>query len=174
MDGGEVLLKMCQRISNLSDDGSMAIYKAQGISKEHTQLTTPVQRMNKCALNQSIQQLVLIFTQPNLTFRPSSFTLLSNFNTVKAKSTTYIQNKYTRNILVSQSYLLGVVLCPLSSDTTIGPSSENGGLFLLIPLIPPHTSIIVSLVGPREPADGSQEERIRVCRKITHAGKCRD
>lgn len=98
--------------------------------------------------------------------RPISFTSLSNINTVKAASTTYMQNKYTRNILVSHSYLLGVGLCPLSSDTTIGPSSENGGLFLLIPLIPPHTSIIVSLVGPREPADGSQEERIRVCRKM--------
>ncbi len=54
------------------------------------------------------------------------------------------------------SYLLGVVLCPLSRDTTTGPSSENGGLFLLIPLMPLHTSIMVSLVGPREPLDGNQ------------------
>lgn len=53
------------------------------------------------------------------------------------------------------SYLLGVVLCPLSRETTTGPRSEYGGLFLFIPLIPLHTSIMVNLVGPREPADGN-------------------
>lgn len=63
---------------------------------------------------------------------------------------------YTNKILVLHSYLLGVVLCPLSSDTTTGHSSECGGLFLLMPLIPLHTSIMVNLVGPREPADGNQ------------------
>lgn len=49
-----------------------------------------------------------------------------------------------------------MALCPLRSDTTIGPSSEYGSLFLLIPLIPLQTSIMVSLVGPREPVDFRQ------------------
>lgn len=49
------------------------------------------------------------------------------------------------------SYLLEAVLCPLSRDTTICPSSAWGGLFLFIPLIPLQTSIMVSLAGPREP-----------------------
>lgn len=62
----------------------------------------------------------------------------------------------TDEIVVLHPYLLGVVLCPLSSDTTTGHRSENGGFFLLIPLIPLHTSIMVNLVGPREPADGKQ------------------
>lgn len=67
------------------------------------------------------------------------------------------------------SYLLGVVLCPLSIDKTIGPSSEYGGLFLAIPLIPLHTSIMVNLVVPREPKDGSQraEENVNA-KSVAH------
>lgn len=54
------------------------------------------------------------------------------------------------------THLFGVVLFPLSNDTTAGPSSEYGGLLLLIPLTPLHTSIIVNFVGPRTPADRDQ------------------
>ena len=42
LDGGQGLLKVCQRISNLSDHCGMTIYMAQGLSKEHRQFTTPM------------------------------------------------------------------------------------------------------------------------------------
>lgn len=54
------------------------------------------------------------------------------------------------------THLFGVVLFPLSSDTSAGPSSEYGGLLLLTPLTPLHTSIMVNFVGPRMPADRNQ------------------
>lgn len=75
---------------------------------------------------------------------------------MNAVNATPIYVKMFTPIIFWSSYLLGVVLCPLSRDKTTGPSSEYGGLFLLIPLIPLHTSIMVNLVGPREPEDGNQ------------------
>lgn len=57
---------------------------------------------------------------------------------------------------VLDSYLFAVLFCPLRRDRTIGPSSEWGGLFLLTPLIPLHTSIMVNLVAPWEPTETIQ------------------
>lgn len=48
LDGRQGLLKVCQGICNLSDHCEVAITMAQGLSKEHSQLTTPVYSQSKC------------------------------------------------------------------------------------------------------------------------------
>lgn len=81
-----------------------------------------------------------------------------NVNTVDSYDM-YLRKGYTNYIFKLQSYLLGIVLCPLRRAKTMGPKSEWGSLFLLTPLIPLHTSIMVNLVEPLEPGNLSKKQK---------------